>query len=83
MNTFELIFGNQEEATQLWTDLANAMYDVFAGGAEARNEMLKEWKESGGRDDLIQSFWNIWDAVSKVTGSIKEAFGEILHLDFW
>ena len=77
MNTFELIFGNQEEATQLWTDLANAMYDVFAGGAEARNEMLKEWKESGGRDDLIQSFWNIWDAVSKVTGSIKEAFGEI------
>ena len=77
MNTFELIFGNQEEATQLWTDLANAMYDVFAGGAEARNEMLKEWKESGGRDDLIQSFWNIWDAVSKVNASIKEAFGEI------
>lgn len=77
MNTFELIFGNQEEATQLWTDLANAMYDVFAGAAEARNEMLKEWKESGGRDDLIQSFWNIWDAVSKVTASIKEAFGEI------
>ena len=77
MNTFELIFGNQEEATQLWTDLANAMYDVFAGGAEARNEMLKEWKESGGRDDLIQSFWNIWDAVSKVTASIKEVFGEI------
>lgn len=77
MNTFELIFGDQEEATQLWTDLANAMYDVFAGGAEARNEMLKEWKESGGRDDLIQSFWNIWDSVSKVTGSIKEAFGEI------
>lgn len=77
MNTFELIFGNQEEATQLWTDLANAMYEVFAGGAEARNEMLKEWKESGGRDDLIQSFWNIWDAVSKVSSSIKEAFGEI------
>ena len=77
MNTFELIFGNQEEATQLWTDLANAMYDVFAGGAEARNEMLKEWKESGGRDDLIQSFWNIWDAVSKVTSSIKDAFGDI------
>ena len=77
MNTFELIFGNQEEATQLWTDLANAMYDVFAGGAEARNEMLKEWKDLGGRDDLIQSFWNIWDAVSKVTSSIKEAFGEI------
>lgn len=77
METFEQIFGNYEEAKVLWTDLANSMIDVFAGGAEARNEMLKEWKESGGRDDLIQSFWNIWDAVAKVTGSIKEAFGEI------
>ena len=77
MNTFELIFGNQEEATKLWTDLANAMYDVFASGAEGRNELLKEWKDAGGRDALIESFWNIWDAVSKVTGSIKEAFGEI------
>lgn len=77
MNTFELIFGNQKEATKLWTDLANAMYDVFASGGEARNELLKEWKDAGGRDALIESFWNIWDAVEKVASSIKSAFGEI------
>lgn len=77
LNTFEIIFGNYEEAKVLWTDLANTMWDVFASGAEARNELLKEWKELGGRDDLIQSFWNIYDAISSIVGPIKEAFREI------
>ena len=84
MNTFEIIFGNSEEATQLWTDLANAMWDVFAAGGEARNEMLKGWKELGGRDDLIEGFWNVWegffgdgDEYLGILGSIKEAFRDI------
>lgn len=77
MNTFELIFGNQEEATKLWTDLANAMYDVFASGGEARNELLADWKNLGGRDELLSGFWNIWDATGKILGSIKDAFRDI------
>lgn len=84
MQTFELIFGNQEEATQLWTDLANSMYDVFASSGEARNELLKEWKELGGRDALLEGFWNSWkvffgdgDEVVGLLGTIKEAFSEI------
>lgn len=84
MQTFELIFGNQEEATQLWTDLANSMYDVFASSGEARNELLKEWKELGGRDALLEGFWNSWKAffgdgeeVLGLLGTIKEAFSEI------
>lgn len=58
MNTFELIFGNYEEAKTLWTDLANAMYDVFAEGGNARNEMLGEAMASG------------W---SKFTGAVKNS----------
>ena len=77
MNTFELIFGNQEEATRLWTDLANAMYDVFASGGEARNELLADWKNLGGRDELLSGFWNIWDATGKILGNIKDAFRDI------
>lgn len=77
MNTFELIFGNYEEATQLWTDLANAMYDVFAEGGNVRNEILQEWKDLGGRDDLIESFWNAWEGVSSIITPIKEAFRDI------
>ena len=77
MKTFELIFGNADEATDLWTELANRMYDVFAGGAEIRNEILESWKDAGGRTDLIDSIWNIWDAVESVVVPIKEAFDNI------
>ena len=47
MNTFELIFGNAEKATEMWTDLANGLWDIFAGPGEARNEWLKEGLSSG------------------------------------
>lgn len=77
MKTFELIFGNYEEAKELWTDLANSLWDAFASGAEARNEMLSEWKELGGRDDLIESFWNVWDSIASIIKPIKEAFRDI------
>ena len=77
MNTFELIFGNYEEQRALWTDLANAMYDVFASGAEARNELLSAWAELGGRDLLVESFWNTWNAIF---GSIEDDGTEIVGI---
>lgn len=43
MKTYEIIFGNYEQAKVLWTDLANYMWDIFASGAEARNDLLEEW----------------------------------------
>ena len=42
LKTFEIIFGNYEQAKVLWTDLANTMWDVFASGAENRNRTLEE-----------------------------------------
>ena len=44
MNTFELIFGNYQEAKGLWTDLANGMYEVFAEGGNERNDLLRDWR---------------------------------------
>ena len=77
MNTFEKIFGNYEEAKVLWTDLANELYEVFATGGERRNELLDEWRELGGRDDLIQAFWNIFHAITDTVAAIKEAWRSI------
>ena len=77
MKTFEIIFGNAEEATELWTDLANSLWDVFASGGEARNEMLKGWKDLGGRDALVESFWNSWEAIASIINPIREAFRDI------
>lgn len=74
MNTMEIVFGDLEEATVLWTDVTNALWDVFASGAERRNEMLQAWKDLGGRDLMIESFTNAFEALGRVITPIKEAF---------
>ena len=77
MKTFELIFGNYDEARVLWTDLANALWEVFASGAEQRNEVLQAWKDAGGRADLIQGITDALTALWTVIQSIGEAFHDI------
>lgn len=77
MKTFDLIFGNYEEAKVLWTDLANRLYDVFAISGETRNAILGIWKAGGGRNDLIDAFWNLWDAIEAIVEPIKKAFNDI------
>ena len=63
MNTFEKIFGNAEEATAVWTKLANSLYELFAEGGNVRNAMLDE--------ALVSSSW------SKLTDFIEEAGIEV------
>lgn len=77
MKTFELIFGNYEEQRVLWTDLSNALWDVFASGAESRNALLEEWADLGGRTTLIEAFWEAWNNVAEVLGVVKVAFREV------
>lgn len=72
--TFELIFGNYEEARKLWTAVANAMYDLFAEAGNTRNEILGLWKELGGRTQLIEAFSNIFNAIVAPMDAAKEGF---------
>lgn len=41
MNTFELMFGDYLQAKELWTTLANDLYEIFAEGGNSRNELLR------------------------------------------
>lgn len=81
MKTFELIFGDYLNAKELWTDLANALYDIFAAGGEARNEMLKEWSETGGRRYFTETIYASLAAILSILNPIKAAwyavFGEM------
>lgn len=77
LNTFETIFGDYREAKELWTNVANELYDTFAEGGNARNQMLKEWKELGGRDLMIEAVANAWYGVKDALGTVKKAFREI------
>lgn len=75
--TFELIFGDFEEAKELWTGVANAIGGVIDKTSSARNELLKTWKTIGGRDAMIKGFANIWTGLLSVLKPIKEAFSDI------
>ena len=77
MQTFELMFGNYIEAKELWTDLANSLYDLFAIGGDARNEMLQIWKDNGGQKAFIKSLWNIYDTIISIKDTIAGAFRDI------
>lgn len=77
MTTFEIIFGDYEEAKVLWTDLANTLYDVFASSAETRNAMLSDWKTLGGRTVLLEAVSNAFRDICAVAKPVKEAFRDI------
>lgn len=77
MKTFEIIFGNYEEAKVFWTDFTAFLWDVFASGAEARNELLQEWKDLGGRDDLLAGMKDIFATILDLITAVKTAFGDI------
>lgn len=52
MQTFDILFGNYEEAKTFWSDLAEQFWDIFAGGIGGRNSWLKK-AFNGGMDQLL------------------------------
>ena len=75
--TFEIIFGNFEEATELWTGVSEIIGDVISKQADARNQLLTGWAEGGGRKKLLDSVSNLWQALLKIMEPIKAAFRDI------
>ena len=75
--TFELIFGNLEEAKVLWTAVNNVISDFVDRSADARNGVLQIWKASNGRAALIDGFKQLYLSVSSFIAPIKDAFNEV------
>lgn len=77
MKTFELIFGNYEQAKKLWTGLSEVLWDVFAAGGEERNRLLQGWSKNGGREALINGLTNALDALLQVIETVKKAWRNV------
>lgn len=75
--TFEIVIGDFNEATELFTDISNTVGDYLARSAERRNTLLQGWKDLGGRDDIINGFKNIFSALTTIIAPIQKAFREI------
>lgn len=75
--TFEIIFGDYNEAKEMWTALTNELYDLFAASAEGRNEILKEWKDLGGRTNLLEGISKAWTNLKEIMSAVKQASDEM------
>ena len=75
--TWELLVGDFEESKELLTKISDVVGGFINKTSEARNRMIGMWKSLGGRDDLLESFMNIFKAIVSVVTPIKDAFREI------
>jgi len=75
--SWEHIIGDKDQATELLTSIKDGFEAVIGPSTEARNNMLKFWNESGGRDAAIRGFSNIIQSVGKGLGSIGDAWKEV------
>ena len=75
--TWEYIIGDFEEAKALLTSMSDFFGKIIDESATARNEIVKGWKDLGGRDELIQSFWNIVYAIQNVVNAIRTEFQKV------
>lgn len=75
--TFDLLIGDFDQATDLWTNVNDALGPMIAASGDARNALLSSWVDLGGRDVLIEGISNAFHALMDIIKPIKEAFREI------
>ena len=72
MKTFEILFGNYEQAKVLWTEVTGVLWDVFAAGAEVRNFILDA--------ALNNPFAKLLDKLTGIVDATKEAVNNVKDL---
>lgn len=75
--TWQLIFGDFEEAKTLFTNVNNVIGGFIQKSADARNKVLADWKALGGRTALIDAISNAFHALMSIITPIKQAFRDI------
>lgn len=75
--TWQIVFGNFDEAKDLFTGVNNVLGKMISDSAKARNELLQGWKDLGGRDALIKGISNGFEALLSFLRPIRDAFREI------
>lgn len=75
--SWEIIVGDFEEAKELLTEVSDTFSAVINASADARNKMLQDWKDLGGRTMMIEAVKNVFEGLVSVVKPVREAFREI------
>lgn len=75
--SWEIIVGDFEEAKELLTEVSDTFSAIINASADARNKMLQDWKDLGGRTMMIEAVKNVFEGLVSVAKPVREAFNEI------
>lgn len=75
--SWKIIVGDFEEAKELLTEVSDTFSAVINASADARNKMLQDWKDLGGRTMMIEAVKNVFEGLVSVAKPVREAFNEI------
>lgn len=75
--TWQIIFGDFEEAKAMWTEVSNVLNGYIDKTSDARNNLLTTWKKLGGRTALLDGLHNAFSALLNVIHPVQEAFRDV------
>ena len=75
--TFDLLIGDFNTATDMWTAVNDELGGIIGDMAKARNDLIRTFVEGGGREMILGSIAAIWQAANMYFMPIKSAFQEI------
>ena len=75
--TWEILIGDLEEAKVFYTNINNVLSGIIGKMSESRNNLLRGWKDMGGRDNLIKGLGTLFTNLGKILKAIGDAFREV------
>lgn len=75
--TWQILFGNFEESTELWSSVGDAVTGAIGHMSDARNNLLQTWKDLGGRTDVIDGLRAGFEALGSILTTVGEAFRKV------
>ena len=76
-NTWEILIGDFDEATEFWSGISSVINEAVGRSSDARNQMLQHWVDMGGRQNILDGLVAALEGLSNIITPIKEAFSEI------
>lgn len=71
-SVFKIVFGDLNEATELWTDFAEGLNDLLIKPVVNLKEKLLKWSDRGGRDDLLSAVTTGLSNIADLFGSVRK-----------
>lgn len=77
--SWEYIIGDIEEAENFFTMVSEAINGVIGSMTDARNDLLKDWHDNGGRDALILTLVEFANIIQDLVEPITKAFSAVFQ----